>query len=597
MLGGSPYNNWGLAGGLGSLTLNNYSVTMPNSHHFSDESDSSGTARTVPGNSSEFDLGSRSRVHYSENFEDTPYVPPRSDQPHPYPTHTHTHTHTSPHNASSDGHTVSTLNEHIYFTFFSYNLFFSFQFPSPAESHNSVESNWSSSSSSDQSQQSLVHYTSQHHPQFQQYHPSHSRHNEPQQYPTFHPVHRLGLEHSHFPAQPSAALHYPPPEHSPYSGNILAPELHHDQLNQELSILNSHPGASTQTFSVSLVADDRSNHLLFEDAGPYLRETLRIPPYQDINLWALPDPPEGEKPNQPYPILIKLAIYGSPHKQLTLQEIYTALEDRFQWFRVRRNEKAWKVGFQTRSSRNVTHLYAQNSIRHNLSLNKVFKRVPRAVTEPGKGSYWQLDCSDGEGYKRTRKRRSKSARATFDQGDDDYSEGDESPSISVAPPSNAVHHHSPAASDDSYIDPELRQGSHVVGEGRTRSGSRRAGATNPYQSPRYQTQLLPQDSAPRFGQSSFGQAPLGRPGLGQTQPRGPVSSVPGPSAFMSSSPATFGPVPATSSRSDAPVIQHTLRPGIVVRDEGGLPSARRVQSYPQSHSSQESMSSQRSGSG
>ncbi|KAG2145327.1 uncharacterized protein EDB93DRAFT_1064637, partial [Suillus bovinus] len=113
---------------------------------------------------------------------------------------------------------------------------------------------------------------------------------------------------------------------------------------------------------------------LFEDAGPYLRETLHIPPYKEINLWALPDPPEGEKPNQPYPILIKLAIYGSPNKQLTLQEIYAALEDRFEWFKVRRNEKAWK-----------------NSIRHNLSLNKVFKHVPRAITEPGKGSYWQLD--------------------------------------------------------------------------------------------------------------------------------------------------------------------------------------------------------------
>jgi hypothetical protein len=244
----------------------------------------------------------------------------------------------------------------------------------------------------------------------------------------------------------------------------------------------------------------------------------------------------------------------------------------------------------------VTHVYAQNSIRHNLSLNKVFKHVPRAITEPGKGSYWQLDCSGGEGYKRARKRRSKSARATFDQGDDDYSE-DEGPSMSVAPSSNAVHRPSPAASDDSYIDPELRQGSHVVGEGRTRSGSRRAGATIPYQSPRYQTQLLPQDSAPRFGQPSFGQAPLGRPGLGQTQPRGPVSSAPSSSAFMSSSPATFGPVPTTSSRSDAPVVQHTPRPGVVIRNEGGLPSARRVQSYPQSHSSQESMSSQRSGSG
>ncbi|KAJ8588247.1 winged helix DNA-binding domain-containing protein, partial [Rhizopogon salebrosus TDB-379] len=178
-------------------------------------------------------------------------------------------------------------------------------------------------------------------------------------------------------------MHYRLPAHSPYqSDNVLAPELYHDQLHQDLGTLSTQPSApslssprgSQQTFSVSPAADERSGHLLFEDAGPYLRETLRIPPYQDINLWALPDPPEGEKPNQPYPILIKLAIYGSPHKQLTLQEIYTTLEDRFQWFRERRNERAWK-----------------NSIRHNLSLNKVFKHAPRAITEPGKGSYWQLD--------------------------------------------------------------------------------------------------------------------------------------------------------------------------------------------------------------
>ncbi|KAF9790807.1 hypothetical protein BJ322DRAFT_999001, partial [Thelephora terrestris] len=105
-----------------------------------------------------------------------------------------------------------------------------------------------------------------------------------------------------------------------------------------------------------------------------------------INLDVLDNPPPGEKPNYPYPTLIKLAIYGSPRKRLTLQEIYHALESRFDWFKDS-NDTAWK-----------------RSIRHNLSLNKTFRKVPRPVTDPGKGSYWMVDYSQGEGNKRLRKR-------------------------------------------------------------------------------------------------------------------------------------------------------------------------------------------------
>ncbi|KAF9554749.1 winged helix DNA-binding domain-containing protein, partial [Agrocybe pediades] len=84
--------------------------------------------------------------------------------------------------------------------------------------------------------------------------------------------------------------------------------------------------------------------------------------------------------------LIKFAIWQSPHKRLTLSQIYDAIGDRWPFLNVP-EDKPW-----------------QRSIRHSLSLKAMFVQVPRPLNEPGKGNYWVIDMRNGTGDSRARVR-------------------------------------------------------------------------------------------------------------------------------------------------------------------------------------------------
>ncbi|XP_062336357.1 forkhead box protein J1-B-like [Osmerus eperlanus] len=78
------------------------------------------------------------------------------------------------------------------------------------------------------------------------------------------------------------------------------------------------------------------------------------------------------KPPYSCATLICMAMQASKKNKITLSAIYNWITENFVYYR--HAEASW-----------------QNSVRHNLSLNKCFKKVPRQRDEPGKGGFWLID--------------------------------------------------------------------------------------------------------------------------------------------------------------------------------------------------------------
>ncbi|KAE8147371.1 fork head domain-containing protein [Aspergillus avenaceus] len=115
------------------------------------------------------------------------------------------------------------------------------------------------------------------------------------------------------------------------------------------------------------------------EAAPLKERSMKRQKYEGVDSMRLPEPHEmppieddGTKPPYSYATLIGMSILRAPNRRLTLAQIYKWISDTFSYYK--NSDPGW-----------------QNSIRHNLSLNKAFIKQERPKDDPGKGNYWAIE--------------------------------------------------------------------------------------------------------------------------------------------------------------------------------------------------------------
>ncbi|XP_001601863.1 fork-head transcriptional regulator 2-like [Nasonia vitripennis] len=152
---------------------------------------------------------------------------------------------------------------------------------------------------------------------------------------------------------------------------------HHLHGHHISTATHSHPSASL-SYSMSSTSNATRPTTNVSSVISSLAQAQNLDPILGASTSPSTEPPRKpgarrqEKPPYSYIALIVMAIQSSPGKRLTLSEIYTYLQQHFPFFRG--SYQGWK-----------------NSVRHNLSLNECFIKLPKGLGRPGKGHYWTID--------------------------------------------------------------------------------------------------------------------------------------------------------------------------------------------------------------